>query len=92
VRQLIEDLLLFVGREFALACEDEANIATSTELVLRLVQHYQVRMALKGFLIRGGITRGPICVTDEIVFGNALIESYLFECSLTNAPAISNRS
>ena len=73
---------------YALACDDEAALITSAELVLRLVQHYQLRMALNGFFIRGGITRGPICVTDEIVFGNALIESYLLESKASIVPRV----
>ncbi len=73
---------------YALAFEDETKIATSAELVLRLVQQYQLRMALNGFFIRGGITRGPICVTEQIVFGNALVESYLLESKASIVPRV----
>ena len=40
--------------------------------IIRCVQRYQLRMALNGFFIRGALTVGPFCLTDDIVFGSAL--------------------
>ncbi|WP_145087582.1 hypothetical protein [Anatilimnocola aggregata] len=53
--------------------------AAAAWFVIRCAQRYQLRMALNGLFLRGGLTLGPVCLTDEIVFGKALIESYHLE-------------
>lgn len=60
----------------------------TTSFVLRCAQRYQLQMALSGFFIRGGLTHGLVCLTDEIVFGPALIDSYLLESKTAIVPRI----
>ena len=45
-------------------------------------------MALSGFFVRGALTLGPLCVTDEIIFGTALIESYQLESKASIVPRV----
>jgi len=52
---------------YAHACETDADVVISAKLVSRLVQQYQLAMALNGFFVRGGVTQGLICVTDDII-------------------------
>jgi hypothetical protein len=68
---------------------DEVHDASDvTSFVLRCSQRYQLQMALSGFFVRGAVARGPLCVTDDIVFGTALIESFLLEASASIVPRI----
>ena len=53
---------------------------------VRCVQFYQLRMALAGFFVRGALTEGDICLTDEIVFGSALVECYRLESKASIVP------
>ena len=55
---------------------------------MRCVQRYQLHMALRGFFVRGAMTLGPICLTDEIVFGSSLIESYVLESKTSIVPRV----
>jgi hypothetical protein len=45
-------------------------------------------MATNGFFLRGALTQGPICLTDEIIFGSALIECYLLESKTSIVPRV----
>lgn len=56
--------------------------------VVRCAQRYQMRMALNGLFMRGALTNGPICLTDEIIFGKALLESYHLEEKVATVPRI----
>ncbi len=51
-------------------------------------QRYQLRMIMNGFFVRGALTQGPICLTDEIIFGSALIECYLLESKASIVPRV----
>jgi hypothetical protein len=55
---------------------------------VRCVQRYQLRMALSGFFVRGALTPGHICLTDEIIFGSALIECYQLESKVSIVPRV----
>jgi hypothetical protein len=57
-------------------------------LALRCVQGYQLRMALNGFFVRGAISLGDICLTDEIIFGPALVECYHLESKASIVPRV----
>ncbi len=57
-------------------------------LAIRCAQHYQLQMALSGLFVRGALTLGTICLTDEIIFGAALIESYRLESKVAIVPRI----
>jgi hypothetical protein len=56
--------------------------------VVRCAQGYQLQMALKGFFVRGALTTGPICLTDEIIFGSALVECYQLESKTSIVPRV----
>lgn len=43
------------------------------------LQYTQLRMALSGYFIRGGISLGPFYMDDDIVFGSALLEAVCLE-------------
>jgi len=58
------------------------------QLAIRCVQGYQLRMTLSGFFVRGGMTLGHICLTDEIIFGSALIECYRLESHASIVPRV----
>ncbi len=68
-------------------CHDD-DLTTAVMMVIRCVQRYQLSMALSGFFVRGGLTVGPICLTDEIVFGEALIDSYKLESRASIVPRV----
>lgn len=55
---------------------------------IRVAQHYQLHMALSGLFVRGALTMGAICLTDEIIFGHALIETYRLESRVAIVPRI----
>lgn len=67
---------------------DEAALARSAEFVLRCAQRYQLHMSLSGFFIRGALTHGWLCLTDEIIFGPTLIEAYSLESKTAIVPRI----
>lgn len=56
--------------------------------VVRCAQGYQLHMALGGFFVRGALTLGLICLTDEIIFGPALIECYRLESKASIVPRV----
>ncbi len=56
--------------------------------VVRCAQGYQLQMALNGFFVRGALTSGPICLTDEIIFGSALVECYQLESKTSIVPRV----
>src|SRR5262249_7385977 len=45
-------------------------------------------MTMNGFFVRGALTQGPVCLTDEIIFGSALIECYQLESKASIVPRI----
>lgn len=55
---------------------------------LRCIQHYQLQMALGGFFVRGALADGHICLTDEIIFGSALVECYQLESKASIVPRV----
>jgi len=62
--------------------------ATAALFVIRCVQRYQLRMVINGLFLRGGLTIGPLCLTDEIIFGRALVESYHLEEKTAVVPRV----
>jgi hypothetical protein len=56
--------------------------------VIRCAQRYQLRMALNGFFMRGALTQGPICLTDDIIFGSALLDCYELESKASIVPRV----
>jgi hypothetical protein len=65
-----------------------ANAAMTTWFIVRCAQRYQLRMTLNGYFLRGALTQGPICLTDEIIFGSALVECYRLESKASIVPRV----
>jgi len=68
--------------------EDAAQQAAGAWLIVRAAQRYQLRMTLNGYFVRGALSKGLVCLTDEIIFGTALIESYQLESKTSIVPRI----
>ena len=60
----------------------------AAQFAIHCVQRYQLHMALSGFFVRGAMSLGPICLTDEIIFGSSLIESYVLESKTSIVPRV----
>lgn len=74
---------------FGYAFDDTAeDQATTAWFIIRCAQRYQLRMAMNGYFVRGALTTGPICLTDEIIFGSALIECYQLESKASIVPRV----
>ena len=56
--------------------------------ILRLFSKFQISLATKGFLTRGGIAAGNHYMDDDIVFGDALLNAVKFDKS-GGAPKVS---
>jgi hypothetical protein len=82
--KFFSDNLAF-GYTFNDTTEDHAAAAW---FIIRCAQRYQLRMIMNGFFVRGALTQGPICLTDEIIFGSALIECYLLESKASIVPRV----
>lgn len=84
--------LKFFSDNLVVGCpfdEDEKAAATAAAwFALRCAQRYQLRMALNGFFLRGALTQGPICMTDDIIFGAALLECYQLETKASIVPRV----
>jgi hypothetical protein len=68
--------------------EKIADAQTTAWFIIRCAQQYQLRMVLNGYFLRGGITKGPVCLTEDIIFGSALIESYKLESKASIVPRV----
>ena len=62
--------------------------ASAAWFVIRCAQRYQFRMSFNGFFLRGALTQGPICLTDDIIFGSALLECYQLETKASIVPRV----
>jgi hypothetical protein len=67
---------------------DPGSRAATVWFIIRSAQRYQLKMTLNGFFVRGALTLGPVCLTDEIIFGSALIDCYLLESKASIVPRI----
>jgi hypothetical protein len=60
----------------------------AAQFILRCTQQYQLRMAFNGYFLRGALTQGSICLTDEMIFGAALVECYQLESKASIVPRV----
>jgi len=65
-----------------------ADAAATTWFIIRCAQRYQLRMTVNGYFLRGALAHGPICLTDEIIFGSALVECYRLESKASIVPRV----
>ena len=56
-------------------------------LVLLLLE-YQLDMALEGFFVRGGFSKGQLFINDDMIFGPALLKAYELESEVALYPRI----
>src|SRR5579871_5074403 len=68
--------------------DSEQQLAIAAWFVIRCAQQYQLRMAWNGLFLRGALTQGPVCITDEIIFGSTLIECYQLESKAAIVPRV----
>ncbi len=74
---------------FAFPADGETSAQEEVaQFAIQCVQRYQLQMAVAGFFVRGAMTLGPICLTDEIIFGTSLIESYALESKTSIVPRV----
>src|SRR4029079_6338390 len=73
---------------FGYPFDDSVDHASTAMFIVRSAQRYQLKMTMNGFFVRGALTQGPICLTDEIIFGSALIECYTLESKASIVPRI----
>ena len=81
----------FFSDNLALGCPcdtSENDSRAAARFVLRCAQRYQLHMVLNGFFVRGAMSIGQICLTDEIIFGSALVECYREESKSAIVPRI----
>src|SRR5688572_737443 len=76
---------LVVGFPFT---DEASDGCAAVTFALRCSQRYQLRMALNGFFIRGAVTEGLLCLTDDVIFGPTLVESYQLESKTAIVPRI----
>ena len=69
-------------------CDEHGGTVAALVFVLRCAQLYQLQMVLGGFFVRGALTTGPLCVTDDIIFGTSLIDAYRLESKAAVVPRI----
>ena len=75
---------LVVGFPFG----DAGSAITAARFIIACSQRYQLRMAVNGFFIRGALTEGLLCLTDNIIFGSALLECYHLESKTSIVPRV----
>ena len=81
----------FFSDNLALGCpcdSSESDNRAAVRFALRCAQRYQLRMVLNGFFVRGAMSIGQICLTDEIIFGSALVECYRGESKSAIVPRV----
>ena len=61
-------------------------INEKTPLLLTLIAFQQIAAAMKGFLLRGGITVGDVVHDDECVFGPGLNRAHELESKIAHYP------
>jgi hypothetical protein len=61
-------------------------VSEKTWMLVAQMALFQVASAINGFLLRGGITIGPVVHDDEAVFGPALNRAYELESQIAKFP------
>jgi hypothetical protein len=56
--------------------------------ILDRVGRFQLALAQQGFVIRGAIAVGPLCMDESLVYGSALIEAYEAETTRARDPRV----
>lgn len=64
------------------------NIKNDFNRLILSIRLFQFELVLQGIFIRGGLSLGQLHLGDNIVFGNALLESYNLENNISKNPRI----
>ena len=59
--------------------KDDKKNKEKLSKILHLVGHMQTKALLKGYLVRGAITKGNFCANELFINGQALIDAYTME-------------
>jgi len=73
---------------FGFPSDTRGDDLAAARFMIRCVQRYELRMAFNGLFVRGALSCGPFCLTDEIIFGSALIECYQLESKASIVPRV----
>ena len=87
-RRGLSTFLDHVVRTVALDELNEKDVADAIEFELSQIQLVQANLAITGTFLRGGVTRGPIYIDEEVVFGPALVEAYELESKVAKYPRV----
>jgi nitroreductase len=77
-----------VVRTVELGGLDDDQVLATVEFELSEIQHVQANLAAKGVFVRGAVTRGPIHIDEEVVFGPGLVRGYELEQNTAIYPRI----
>ena len=77
-----------IVRTVALDELNEQEVAGAIEFELSQIQLIQANLAITGTFLRGGVTRGPIYIDENVVFGPALVEAYELEYKVAKYPRV----
>lgn len=64
------------------------DLESEFAFIMWSLREYQFRMALKGFFIRGGLTFGPLFLSEDTVYGKALLDAYNLESEIAVNPRV----
>lgn len=56
--------------------------------ILWSLREYQFEMAINGFFIRGGLSVGPLFISEDNVYGRALVEAHELESTKASYPIV----
>src|SRR3954451_22751564 len=73
---------------FGYPFDESADRASTASFIIQSAQRYQLKMTMNGFFVRGALTQGPVCLTEDIIFGSALIKCYLLESKASIVPRV----
>jgi len=54
--------------------------------ILMSVIEFQLKFALRGYFVRGGLDFGDLAMDDSLVFGLPILEAHRLECSVAKVP------
>jgi hypothetical protein len=71
-------------------CPLDGSTASNVGLAefINVAGTYQLAMSLNGFAVRGGLTGGPLYMSDDVVFGASLLRAYDIESNEAEFPRI----
>lgn len=56
--------------------------------IVGAIQTYQLKMALNGYFIRGGLSVGKLFIDESMIYGKALLDAYHLESVIASDPKV----